>query len=161
MAISGGVWVAAGGHWPEAPAEAVKVSVAAIKQLDHLISEILRTRDDASKAQTLANSPLEEKLNAIVGLTLKQPTHAELTAFHAMAHDQATLPSGRGPQPLSLAGALNKLKHRDSLGLKFRIDDGLHMLVFLTLGVANIPPSINEVAVASVCHAARELDGVI
>jgi hypothetical protein len=143
--------------WPQGLLqEALETSQDAFEHLDHIQNEILRQRDSHSKQPGWAASPFNTALNAHVGRIVHGVSVAEQSWFASLSEGGGVLPSGSTPALLSLATALNKLKHRSTSIFNFSLpSSGGHFLyVFATAGMGQ-PDSISEIDVDEFCSACR------
>lgn len=145
--------------WQQAPIDtdrAGRVSVDAMRHLDHITNEILRARDYLKAQGLYAASPLKVQLNHQRGSMVAPVTHADHAGTLGAGAGNASLP--RASQPITLERLLNKIKHRHHTSTNFRINPGeRHILVINVDTPTQTPDSIVEFDVADFCSHCRSV----
>lgn len=132
--------------------EASKVSEDAFSMLDHIQNEILRHRDIQAKSPDWSASELKQCLERHVGIIVSSLSVADKERFFSLAQGEGRLPIDCETVPLTLAKALNKLKHRNIL-INFRLESGKHILCVFTVGGMGNSDSLCEFDVEGLCIA--------
>lgn len=143
--------------WPQGLLqEAYETSQDAFGHLDYIQNEILRQRDSRSSQLGFVGSPFAAALGTSVGRIVAGVSAADQSWFGSLSEGHGNVPSGSSPTDLSLATALNKLKHRSTSIFNFSLpSSGGHFLyVFATAGMGQ-PASISEIDVDEFCKACR------
>ena len=123
--------------------DASHTSEEAFEALDHIQNELLRHRDSRAKLPSWKTSKLYLALEMKVGELLSPVTGPQLIEFLAQDHGQGALPTGGTVNDLTLATALNKLKHHAPGGIRFSITtEKRHLLFFYTKAAQHLPDTI-------------------
>lgn len=137
------------GSW----AHAGEVSVEALRCFDLIVNSLMRARDDKKTMNAYAGSSLEIELSLDIATMASPATLAHHQAVKSAGPGNGHIPSTCPPSsPISLEKTLNKLKHRDSGILNFRIENGLHILVICPVAIGGGPDSVVEFDVATFCQ---------
>jgi len=136
--------------------DALTTSEEAFQLFDHIQNEILRHRDEQSKQSAWTSSVFKAALDATVGELLEPATSSEIAFFKSCPLGDARLTLGATTVPLTLAVALNKLKHRSTSTLNFTISSsGAHVLYIFTNAGMNKPDTISRFSVNIFCGACK------
>lgn len=138
--------------------DAQATSEEAFQFLDHIQNELLRHRDEKAKLPGWPSDPLKTALDATVGHLLDPATPNDKTFFLALPPGEGALPAGASLVPLTLAAALNKLKHRSTSAVNFTVSPaGAHTLYIFTnagMGKLDTISSFDIHAFCTACKAA-------
>lgn len=144
-------------YWTNAEEkEAFDTSQEAFEHLDYIQNEILRQRDvHRANGATWPSSLFNSALSTTVGRLYNNATD-HLTWFSKLPVDKGAMPTGAILLPLSLEKALNKLKHRDSVEIRFSISPpATHTLYLFTRFGMGQPDSISEINISEFCTACK------
>lgn len=143
--------------------EAELTSQNAVRLIDYIASEVLRHRDvNSTNGLADPSSHLRTALGSLVGEILPDASTADQEWFTALAPEAGALPGQSLRKPLSLGVALNKLKHRDPVAIKFALaTSGEHELFILTRAGMGQPASLSRIDVAALCDAAEGCSRVV
>lgn len=95
---------------PQDLGRAGRVSIEAMRYLDHMVNEILRARDTLKGAGTYASSLLKAQLDANQGVMVSPVTRMNQSSLISAGPGNGMLPAAG--TPISLEKLLNKIKHR-------------------------------------------------
>lgn len=136
--------------------DAVTTSEEAFQLLDHIQNELLRRRDDKSKMVGWATDPFKAALDVPVGSLLSPASSSDRTFFASCTTGGGAMPPGATLIPLTLAQALNKLKHRKSSAVNFTVaTSGAHVLYIFTNSGSGQPDSISTFNIQDFCIACK------
>ncbi len=139
---------------------AARASQEGMLYLDHIVNEIMRTRDQMQSDGCYAGSPLEDQLNIARAFSVSPVTRVQQDALSALGAGNGMLPSAG--LPLTMEKLLNKIKHRRVTSTNFRVGAaGEH---FFLIGVdkpSRLPDSIVEFVVGDFCKHCREIAEII
>jgi len=135
--------------------DAHATSAEAFSCLDHIQNELLRHRDEKSQLIDWRASPFNAALNATIGSLVEPVLPAEKAAFLVQDVGTGSIPSSATVGALTLAAALNKLKHRKVSGVNFSIANASHTLYFLTYAGMGRPDSLSGFDVQTFCNACK------
>lgn len=142
--------------------DAHTTSEEAFLLLDHIQNELLRHRDEKSKLTGWSSHPLRIALDVHVGKLIDPASVADKTFFQSLPPGAGALPPGARLNPLTLAAALNKLKHRSTSAVNFTASpSGTHVLYILTNAGMGKPDTISSFDVHVFCSACKAATGVI
>ena len=129
---------------------------------DHVQNELLRHRNENSKLPGWSADPFKVALDAIVGELLDPATPSHKTFFLSLPPGAGALPPGVSPTTLTLAAALNKLKHRSTSAINFTASpSGAHVLCIFTNGGMGKLDTISSFDVHVFCSACKIAAGAI
>lgn len=136
--------------------DALTTSEEAFQLLDHIQNEFLRHRDEKSKLAGWSSNPFKVALDAIVGELIEPATQNEKEFFLSCQSGKGALPPTASPASLTLAVALNKLKHRSANAVNFTISpSGVHSLyIFTNAGMGKLD-SISSFDISVFCKACK------
>ncbi len=142
--------------WTDNPQDmltASEVSNKAMKCLDHIINEIMRNRDQLRSAGTYATSTLKTYLDGIAGLSVSPVTRNNQDDLPRLGAGNGNLNFiGATPTTISMEQLLNKIKHRRTNSLNFRLDfPDIHALVVGVDKMNGSPDCIVEFHVRHFC----------
>lgn len=133
----------------------LSTSNEAFENLDYIQNELLRRRDAQQKNKsTWAASPLKKSLAENVGQIFSNISATQIAWYRDLPAGNGALPPGSVLEPLTLETALNKLKHRDPIGVNFTISSKLNhtLYVFATAGMSK-PDTLSELDIQLFCDA--------
>lgn len=130
-----------------------EVSNAAVKFLDHIVNEIMRNRDQLKSERTYNASPLKPLLDRNAGLSVSPVTRIHQNELHRLGAGNGNLTFiGSTASPIPMVRLLNKIKHRRTDSINFRIESpNRHALL---VGVDNpdgSPDCIVEFFISDFC----------
>lgn len=128
------------------------VSAAALAHFDHIISVIMRARDEKKRHAGYAASQFAIELQAHAGMMVKGITMEDQDALSDIGPGNGRLPPGT-QTIATLENVLNKIKHASRSNLNFRIDaqeNHFFYVCALKLGSGE-PESIVELNVEEFC----------
>ena len=142
--------------------DAFTTSEEAFQHFDHIQNELLRHRDEKSKLPGWSSDPFKVALNATVGYLLDPANQNDKTFFLSCSPGAGALPENASPAPLTLAAALNKLKHRSTSAVNFTASPaGAHVLYIFTNAGMGKPDTISSFDVHVFCSACKSAAGAI
>ncbi|MCG9699487.1 hypothetical protein L1D19_04995 [Vibrio natriegens] len=140
--------------WTRAPRDlrrAGRVSEEAMVHLDHIVNEIMRSRDALKADNTYDGSSLQSQLDRLIGLSCAPVSRAQQLDIASCGPGNAELPSSG--VPIKLEYLLNKIKHRRRNASNFRIDfSGAHIFIIAVDKPNQTPDSIVEFSVLEFCE---------
>ncbi|MBN6527879.1 hypothetical protein JZM32_07730 [Acinetobacter pittii] len=151
------------GHWQRNYRDRCnETSEIALKNFDFIVNEILRKRDD------LAYCSDNQYINAFkillsyrLGKIAVDITPFDLNIFDPARVGNAILPVGRETKKISLSRLLNKIKHRCTYQINFRIENDEHILVIGADKFRDEPKSIVEFNVREFCEECQKVSELI
>lgn len=142
--------------------DALTTSEEAFQLLDHIQNELLRHRDEKSKLLGWSSDPFKLALDAAIGDLLDPATPNDKTFFLSRSPGAGALPPGASPAKLTLAAALNKLKHRSTSAVNFTASlPGAHVLHIFTNAGMGKPDTISCFDIHVFCSACKTAAGAI
>ncbi len=142
--------------------DALATSEEAFQLLDHIQNELLRHRDEKAKLPSWSTSPFKAALDATVGDLLNPATPSDKSLFLSLSPGAGALPSSTTPAELTLAAALNKLKHRSTSAVNFTASSsGAHVLYIFTKAGMGKPDTISSFDIHVFCNACKVAAGAI
>lgn len=141
--------------------DALATSEEAFQLLDHIHNELLRHRDEKAKLPNWLTSAFKDALDATVGDLHDPATPADKSFFLSLSSGAGALPSSATPAALTLAVALNKLKHRSTSAVNFKASSGVHVLYIFTSAGMGKPDTISSFDVHVFCRACKVAAGAI
>lgn len=138
--------------------DAEGTSQEAFEHFDYLQNELLRQRDShKNRIVTWPTSPFKMALDAHVGSFANSLSVGDINWFQALHEGAGGFPPGSITTSLTLEKALNKLKHRDILGINFCLPpSGGHIIyVYASAGMGQ-PASLSEIDMRTFCNACRD-----
>lgn len=137
-------------------ADAHATSEEAFQLLDHIQNELLRRRDERAKLSTWPSDQLKTALDATVGDLLDPASPNDKTFFLNLPPGAGALPTDASLNPLTLAVALNKLKHRSTSAVNFTASaTGTHALYIFTNAGMGKPDTISSFDIHVFCSACK------
>lgn len=142
--------------------DALTTSEEAFQLFDHIQNELLRHRDEKSKLPGWSSDPFKVALDATVGDLLDPASPADKAFFQLCSPGAGALPPGTSPASLTLAAALNKLKHRSTSAVNFTASpSGAHVLYIFTNAGMGKQDTISSFDVHVFCGACKIATGAI
>jgi hypothetical protein len=142
--------------------DALTTSEEALQHLDHIQNELLRHRDEKAKLLNWPNSPFKSALETSVGELLAPATPSHKSLFLSLAPGAGAFPSGTSTASLTLAEALNKLKHRNTIAINFTVSSsGQHIFYIFTNAGMGKSDTISKFDVHVFCNACKFAAGTI
>ena len=142
--------------------DAHTTSEEAFQLFDHIQNELLRHRDEKSKLPGWSSDPFNVALNTAIGDLLDHATPNDKTFFLSCSPGAGALPPGASLAPLTLATALNKLKHRSTSAVNFTgSPSSAHVLYIFTNAGMGKPDTISSFDVHAFCSACKTAAGAI
>ena len=136
--------------------DAQNTSEEAFQLFDHIQNELLRHRDEKSRLPGWPSDPFKVALDATVGDLLDPASLADKAFFQSLSTGAGALPPGASLAPLTLATALNKLKHRSTSDVNFTAaSSGAHVLYIFTNAGMGKPDTISSFDVHIFCSACK------
>ncbi|EDL51361.1 hypothetical protein VSAK1_25380 [Vibrio mediterranei AK1] len=149
--------------WTRAPRDLIRagrVSEDAMVHLDHIVNEIMRSRDSLRADNTYVGSPLQSQLNRLIGLSCAPVSREQQTSISLCGPGNAELPFEG--TPIKLEYLLNKIKHRRRDAANFRIDaSGSHIFIIAVDKPNQDPDSVVEFLVKEFCQYCNDVVSVI
>lgn len=142
--------------------EAENTSEEAFGLFDHIQNELLRRKEDKKYENDWSSSPFKIILNESIGEIIKPASVTQKNEFYQLSNGEGKLPENSIVKDLSLMDALNKLKHRDSLLVNFKvIAVNQHKLFFFTNAGNGQPNSISTFDVSVFCSACKKAADIL
>lgn len=139
---------------------AARASQEAMLHLDHIVNEIMRTRDQLQADGSYTGSPLEQQLNIPRGSAASPVTRIEQNQLASQGPGNGTLPfSG---SDITMEKLLNKIKHRRTDSANFRVGSaGEHIFLVGVDKPNRQPDSIVEFMVGDFCKHCNDIAALI
>lgn len=152
--------------WKDTPQDLItasEVSSKAMKCLDHIINEIMRNRDQLRSAGTYATSPLKTHLDGFAGLSVSPVTRNNQDDLPRLGAGNGNLNfTGLTPSTISMEQLLNKIKHRRTNSLNFRLDlPDLHALIVGVDKMNGNPDCIVEFHIRHFCASCMNIAQIL
>lgn len=136
--------------------DALATSEEAFQLLDHIQNELLRHGEEKSKLPCWSADPFKMALDEAVGVLLDPVTQSDMAYFRSLARGAGALPPDASPVSLTLAVALNKLKHRNTSATNFSISSsGTHVLYIFTPAGMGKSDTISSFDIRVLCCACK------
>jgi hypothetical protein len=133
----------------------LRASSGVNQYFDHIVSALMRARDDIQSGHRPANAAYVAALGAPSGLMAKPVTLVDQQSVRNVGDGHATLPPGIPQIHASLAETLNKIKHQNESQANFRIDANRHIVVICADKPNKTPDCILELDVQDFCRSCR------
>jgi hypothetical protein len=145
--------------WQRTPKDhprAARASQEAMLHLDHIVNEIMRTRDQMQADENYSGSHLETKLNIETAISASPVSREEQNSLPKQGPGNGVLPSSGNP--ITMEKLLNKIKHRRVDSANFRIGpSGEHIFLIGVDKPSRRPDSIVEFVVGDFCKHCNEI----
>lgn len=151
-------------HSPQDFQVAGQVSNAAVQHLDHIVNEIMRNRDQLKSARAYNSSPLKSLLERSAGLSVSPVTRSNQNDLRGrLAPGSGNLNFIRTtPSPISMVKLLNKIKHRRTDSINYRIESpGNHALLVGVDTPDGNPDCIAEFFISDFCAHCKSIAQVL
>ena len=139
--------------WLSSPKDFVRagrVSSEAMGHLDHIVNEIMRARDQHMADGSYDNSTLKVRLQEPAATSVSPVTREEQHALASVGPGNGELPSTG--TPLTVEKLLNKIKHRRTDSINFRVEEPeRHIFLFGVDKPNKQPDSIVEFSISGFC----------
>lgn len=149
--------------WQRTPKDfhrAARASQEAMQHLDHIVNEIMRSRDQLQADGSYVGSPLEAQLNIIRAMSSSPVTRVQQDGLSTAGPGNGMLPFV-GVQ-LAMEKLLNKIKHRRTNSANFRIgSSGEHIFLIGVDRPNRQPDSIVEFVVGDFCTHCSDIAAII
>lgn len=134
-----------------------RVSEGVMQRFDHIVGDLMRSRDDLRAQLSPANPAFMASLSAQFGTVVKTKNRAHHIAVNNLGPGNGRVPPAAGTAaPATLELVLNKVKHQNRMYGNFRIDAGRHILVICADHPAGVPESVVEFDVEEFCQLCRK-----
>lgn len=142
--------------------EALTTSEEAFQLFDHIQNAILRHRDEKSKLPGWSTDPFKVALDKSVGNLIDPASPIDKAFFHSLIPGAGAFPLNASHAPLTLATALNKLKHRSTSAANFTVSPyGAHVLYIFTNAGMGKQDTISSFDVHVFCSACKAASAAI
>ena len=149
--------------WLSSPQDfqrAGRASLEAMLCLDHIVSEIMRRRDELKGDNNYSGPPLENQLNIMRATSASPVTRIQQDSLAAQGAGNGQLP--HPGTPLTMERLLNKIKHRRPGSTNFRVGSaGEHIFIVGADDQRQRPDSIVEFIVGEFCQHCNDISAVI
>lgn len=142
-------------YWKEAELEnAGIISEKAMVELDHIVNEILRKRDQLKTDNNFNGSALESHLNTDCGVELTSLLNTERDNFINSRPGNFSLP--RTGNIIKYNKLINKIKHRRADKVNFKIGNNDEHIFYIIIDASmGQPDTIVEFDIADFCKSSK------
>lgn len=149
--------------WNQVPKDlgkAARTSGEAMVYLDHIVNEIMRSRDHLKSSSIYEGSLLKNLLDMHKGIALSPVTRIEQANIKAIGPGNGILPNQGSP--ITMEKLLNKIKHRRHDYANFRVGQNNEHIFIITVDKPNQQPdSIVEFIVRDFCAHCTSISAII
>ncbi|CAM3640446.1 hypothetical protein GCM10016272_24460 [Psychrobacter glaciei] len=149
--------------WNQVPKDlgkAARTSGEAMVYLDHIVNEIMRSRDHLKSSSIYEGSLLKNLLDVHKGIALSPVTRIEQANIKAIGPGNGILPNQGSP--ITMEKLLNKIKHRRHDYANFRVGQNNEHIFIITVDKSNHrPDSIVEFIVHDFCAHCTSISAII